>query len=533
MTRSPLTVTVLTDIHHYSKENGTSGKAYEKADKKSQILLAESGEVLDALFDAAAKDSRSDIILISGDLTSNGDLNSHKEIIEKLRRLKSQEKRVYVITATHDFRNGGLTDAYRGDEKISVPTATRDMLFDMYREFGPDEALAVHRESMSYVVQLKDGYRLFALNDDTNQNGKSGFSEECFEWISEQAKAARHDGQLIIAMTHHPLIAPSPLYEMIGKGNMLGDCDIRLEQLADLGVSFVFTGHTHIHNISDYYSSRGNHIYDICTGSPIGYPGVMRLVTFDERVRITTEYTPEPESFTKNNRRLSDVLENQFIGVIRNMIKVAAFDIDALADAAQSISIKPKVIYKFAPVIKPVFKFLNALTVGTVAKWTKKETGLQKSDYEDIKDIKVVDVITELVLNLYAGESKYPPNTPIYKITVGFLHIADSIIKALHINFKKITGTSESVTQLVKPLLFNDNIDSYTAELDYPEYFSQGEKGSIPEKAISIETVKESKKGLPIIVVTLLLVIAFLPIWLLLLLFAFAFNEIKYRKKLK
>ncbi len=65
---------------------------------------------------------------------------------------------------------------------------------------------------MSYVVQLAEGYRLFALNDDTNRNGKSGFSDECFEWIKEQIADAKANDQFIVAMTHHPLIAPSVTY---------------------------------------------------------------------------------------------------------------------------------------------------------------------------------------------------------------------------------------------------------------------------------------------------------------------------------
>lgn len=528
----PLCVTVLTDIHHYSVKNGVSGKAYEKANSKSQILLAESGEVLDSLFSKIASDCRSDIVLISGDLTSNGDPESHKEIIEKLRRLKAHGKRVYVITATHDFRNSGVTDAYSGDKKISVPTATRDMLFDMYREFGPDEAIALHRESMSYVIQLQDGYRLFALNDDTNGNGKSGFSDECFEWISEQAKKAHDDKQLIIAMTHHPLISPSPLYKIIGGGNMLGDYEKRIEQLADLGISFVLTGHTHIHNISDYYSESGNRLYDICTGSPIGYPGVIRLISFDNTVKVTTEYTPTPKSFESRGEDIKAVLERQFIGVIKNMIEYAAVDTDKLADAAQSISIKPKVIYKFAWIIKPVFKFLNSLKVGTVAKWTKKETGLKKADYEAVKDIRAVDIITELVLNLYAGESKYPPQTPIYKITVGFLHIIDSILGILHINMKKITKEVNCVTDLIKPLLYNDSFDSYTAELTVPEYYTspQPQKVHKPESA---DTVKKSKKGLPILLCVFVAVVLLLPVWLIAIIFAYCINAVKYRKKIK
>ena len=129
---------------------------------------------------------------------------------------------------------------------------------------------------------------------------------------------------MIIAMTHHPLIAPSPIYAMIGKGDMLGDYEARIEQLADIGVSFIFTGHTHIHNISDHCSKRGNRLYDICTGSPIGYPGVMRTVTFADDVDITTDYVSEPQSFRDKGIKLHDALGQQLIGIIRSMIEVAA-----------------------------------------------------------------------------------------------------------------------------------------------------------------------------------------------------------------
>ncbi len=130
-------------------------------------------------------------------------------------------------------------------------------------EFGPDEAIAVHRDSMSYVVQLADGYRLFALNDDRNLSGKSGFSDECFEWIKAQAEDARKNDQFILAMTRHPLIAPSPIYELIGKNDMLGNYETRRNELANLGIQFILTGHTHVHDIDVITSDRGNTLYDI------------------------------------------------------------------------------------------------------------------------------------------------------------------------------------------------------------------------------------------------------------------------------
>ncbi len=537
MSFSPLTLTVLTDTHYYSKENGTEGKAYDFANAKSQKLLAESEEVLDTAFEQIAADCKSNIVLICGDLTNNGELNSHKEFIQKLRNLKNSGKSVYVITATHDFRAEAVSDAYCGDEKLKTPAASRDILFDMYREFGPDESIAVHRESMSYVVQLCDGYRLFALNDDTNLNNKSGFSDECFNWISERAKEAREENQFIIAMTHHPLIAPSPIYEIIGKGDMLGDYKTRIEQLADLGIQFIFTGHTHIHNTSAYQSPKGNVLYDICTSSPIGYPGAYRSVTFNpdfNNVAVSTEFINTPEIFKSDGRELSNVLEEQLIGVIKDMIKTAGEDINRLADMVVAISIKPKLVYKFGWIIKPIFKLLNSLKVGTVAKWTKKETGLKAKDYKNIKDIKVVDIIAELVLNLFGGESKYPPQTPTYKITIGFLSVLDSILRILHIDLKKITKVSSSLVDLVEPLLYNPKIDSYEAVLEiYSFNKSAGEnfkKLSFPEVQ---KTVKNSQKGLPIIIITILLLIITLPIWILLLLAGFIINQIKYGDKLK
>ena len=50
-----------------------------------------------------AKNKDINIVLIAGDLTYNGELESHKEMIAKLYRLKNAGKRVFVITATHDF----------------------------------------------------------------------------------------------------------------------------------------------------------------------------------------------------------------------------------------------------------------------------------------------------------------------------------------------------------------------------------------------------------------------------------------------
>ena len=535
MAKAPLTVTVITDTHYYSKKLGTEGKAYEKGNSKSQLLLERAEEVLNAAFEQIKKDKRTDIVLLSGDTTTNGDFDSHKEFIEMLRDLKNSGKRVFVLTATHDFQDDGKTYAYRGDKKVDIPAAKREDLFEMYREFGPDQAISVHQPSMSYAVKLADGYRLLAINDDKNLSGKSGVSDDCYNWIKEQVEDARKNSEFVISMTHHPMIAPSPIYELIGKNDMFGDFDIRREQFADLGMQFMLTGHTHIHSIDKIVSKRGNTFYTIATASTIGYPGTIRTITYDpdnERVSTTTDYITEKPDFDMSGKNMQEYLSYQLSGMIVDMVKAAAGDTDTFANMVTAMSIKEKVIYKYGWIIKPIAKIINHLKIGTVAKWTKKETGLKKEDYAAIKDDSVLDFIINMVLNLYGGENLYNPEDPQYKIAMGLISIIDSVLSTLHIKVRSLIKVSDSLYDFAEPLIHNRGIPAYNVELPIMPYYKEGEQGPVPEENKPEHTIK-SKKGLPIIIIAVLGIIIFLLPILLVLGFGFIKNQIKYGKKMK
>ena len=280
----PLKIQFITDLHYYSRKNGTEGAAYERAESKSQKVIKDSDIVIKAGFDMLCEDDSTDIIVLSGDTTKDGERNSHEEFIEMLYDLKKRGKRVYVITATHDYRGEGVTHGYDGDNEIDVPAvADRQELWDMYYDFGPSEAIAQHRQSMSYVVQLAPGYRLFALNDDYNlkENGEggSGYSDDCMAWIMEQLEDAHKNDQFVVAMTHHPMISPSPFYSIIGSGDMQKNHAVTRQIFADNGLNVMLSGHTHVHDISYITTEKGNRFYDIACGAMIGCPPAMRNTT--------------------------------------------------------------------------------------------------------------------------------------------------------------------------------------------------------------------------------------------------------------
>ena len=83
---------LITDLHHYAPSLGTSGKAYEKWNNKEQKCLAETGAIIDAAFSKLIADKDIDIVLIAGDLTSTGAMESHLDLLPKLQRLRDAGK---------------------------------------------------------------------------------------------------------------------------------------------------------------------------------------------------------------------------------------------------------------------------------------------------------------------------------------------------------------------------------------------------------------------------------------------------------
>lgn len=512
----PLKIQFITDIHHYSRKVGTEGKAYEKAESKSQKVIKDTDLVLNEAWNILCEDKSTDIVVVAGDTTRDGEFDSHKEVIDMLHALQKRGKRVYVITATHDFRDGGVADGYVGDEVVKVPAVeNRQDLWDMYYDFGPSEAIATHRESMSYVVQLAPGYRLFALNDDTNfkpegESG-SGFSDDCMAWIMEQLRDAQEHDQYVIAMTHHPMIAPSPFYAIIGKGDMQRNHETTREIFADAGLHCMLTGHTHIHDISYVTTKKGNRFYDIACGAAIGCPPTMRTVVFDPKnakIDVDTIMIKNVPGMDTDGKPFDEYMKGFFFGMIGEVIWAMGNDIDRLAEMTPAFSIPSEKVKKLGWLIKPIGKFLNKLTFKKAWRLCKKESGLKKEDIADIADKRVVDLILELVQNLYCGDSPYGPDTREYKLTCGVLNVIDSFLDTIHLNIGKFLKGATSVRGLVEPLLWNPGYCDAKATLPlYPIYDDENPApAEMFEEKHFDDPVKKSKKG-PLVFTCLILAV--------------------------
>ena len=457
-----LEFTVISDTHYYSKKNWVDGYPKDYTPKNDQLLFSASEEIVKHTFESLCRNDTPEIILISGDLTYNGEITSHEEMKQLLTELKQKGKKVFVITSTHDYYTPNMPTVgiNKNGEYVEVESVKREELL------GYNEALSVHKESMSYMAQLTDGFRLLALNDDYG-DPHCGYSDDCFKWICEQVEQAHNDGQFVVAMTHHPVIPPSPIYSAAASGDMLDKYELRSRQFAQMGLSFILTGHTHIHNISSI-NVNGKAFYDISTAALTGFPPAYRKIHIDKtdrKIDIKSTFVDNVTGVNTENMSLTDYTKKLFLGAIADALYNAENDYEKFADFAVGISISKETSNKYKFIFKNVAKFLNRLTFGKVWRHIRFSSGISKNEIISIYDKKVVPFAIDIAANLYKGDGDIPISSTEYKMTRALLKKIDCLAKPFA---KKLNSLGiESISNVVLPLLHNDGIKDANAVIYY------------------------------------------------------------------
>ena len=307
-------ILVMSDIHVMSPELLVSeGAAFDDYLASDRKLLVESEAILKTMVDTIIA-SRPELVLIPGDLTKDGELLSHRLVAGYLDEIRDAGTKVLVIPGNHDVNNPHAVE-FDGDHTTRVPTPSAEEFAQIYSDYGYGDAIARDSHSLSYVAQLAPGLRILCLDacryEDNSFEENSCITpgrlkKETIRFIKDQAKAARKDGQRMIAMMHHGAVRHWK-WQTIVMGDYLVDNWRRVSGLLGrLGVDVIFTGHFHSHDIS----TRGR-LTDVETGSLVSYPAPMRFVKIDgDSMHIRTELlSGDGLSFPSGNSFEQEMLE--------------------------------------------------------------------------------------------------------------------------------------------------------------------------------------------------------------------------------
>ena len=294
-----LKIAVMSGDHYLSPSMIRDTEDYKTALNSDRKMFAESDAILRTLLDAVRQD-KPDVLLLSGDLTKDGEQECHKALAKQLKQLQKEVPgmKVYVINGNHDIRNSDALNFNTPDGKAVPATRTHPKDFKQIYDFVYSDPTVIatytppagkEAGGLSYVARPADGFTLVVIDtgryssDDTStgkdEHETSGaISSDLEQWVIAQIQAAKARGDVVLGMQHHGLVAHFDVEPTILPMYLVNNYDRLAQEYADAGMSVMFTGHMHAVDIAAKTTDAGNTIYDIETGSGLTYPSPLRFV---------------------------------------------------------------------------------------------------------------------------------------------------------------------------------------------------------------------------------------------------------------
>ncbi len=256
-------IILMTDIHYLAKSLTDEGEAFrtmvEHGDGK---LVNYVWEITDAAFSEILLQNPN-VLILSGDLTLQGERDSHLELAARLKQVEEAGVSVVVIPGNHDINNPRAA-GYSGKDIYPAGNISPEEFADIYGDFGYDEAYSRDSYSLSYTYQLDDRTRLLMLDSCQYEprNLVGGMIKtETYDWIRQQLDEADRDNMAVLPVAHHNLLDQSKVY--------VDDCTIEhsaqlIDMLEERNIPLFLSGHLHVQHFMQHDDIG---IYEIVTSS--------------------------------------------------------------------------------------------------------------------------------------------------------------------------------------------------------------------------------------------------------------------------
>ena len=241
---------VISDTHLIADSLHDHGQAFSQMQKTSQCKDLYYQETALSAFVRMAQKKKPAAIIVTGDVTFNGERVSAEKFAEIFKPL--EETQLLVLPGNHDIYDGWARE-FRGKKQYYAGQISPRMWRNIFKT-SYKNAVSVDDESLAYSVQLNPDYLLILA--DSNDYGKeeattapatAGFlGREQRRWIKAQLQYASENNLQVIFCMHHNLYAHNPA---VNKGYVVDDYRELRKLLAQYNVKLVFSGHIHAQNI--------------------------------------------------------------------------------------------------------------------------------------------------------------------------------------------------------------------------------------------------------------------------------------------
>lgn len=300
-----ITFFVASDIHYLSESLTDNGEAFQEflnsGDGKQLDYIH---EIMDA-FENDIKKKKPDVLIISGDLTSNGEKESHLELAQRLTQIEKMGTTVYVIPGNHDISNP-YARSFKGDKQYLASYINDKDFSEIYKGFGYKEAISRDKATLSYLAAPSEDVWLLMLDTaqyednialGTPQLG-GRIAAETIDWIKQCSDLAKSEGAQLIAVMHHNLLNHS---DTITEGFTINNSEATVELFQENDINLALSGHIHLQDIKAQKNDK-NSTYDVVTGSIGIYPQKYGVLKYSKQNGIDySTNSVDVEDWSKTN----------------------------------------------------------------------------------------------------------------------------------------------------------------------------------------------------------------------------------------
>ncbi len=263
MDREEVSLMVTTDLHHLAKElyDENSPIFHTLMETNDGKLFEKSTEILEALKEEAIA-VHPDALLLTGDLTFNGEMVSLLEVKKAMEEVEAAGIQVLVIPGNHDI-SYRYAMRYFGSDPEPVDRISSEQFAEVMGQFGYEEALYRDEKTLAYVYPVTDDFWILTLDANTVEN-YCRIPEETIAWMETVLKEAQEKGITVVAMSHQNVLIQST---MMYQGYVISNYEEVSALLKKYGVFLALSGHSHLQ-----HTAVSDGLTDICSESIALYP---------------------------------------------------------------------------------------------------------------------------------------------------------------------------------------------------------------------------------------------------------------------
>ncbi len=288
----------ITDTHYLSPSLNINSPDFTTMMLNADGKISQYSHDMVLAFKEEALKKTPDVILVSGDLTFNGEKESHIDFANILKEIQDNGTKVLVFPGNHDI-DYPYAYSYIDNKADITDNVSQNEFEDIYGDFGYNTAVNKDDHSLSYIYKFADDI-YFALID-TSTSGNGIILSKTLSWL-DTALADIPKDATIISSTHQSLYTHN---EGFTYGFVIDKNIELIEILNKYNVELNLSGHMHIQSIL-----TNENLTDIATGAYSLYNTRYAIINYSNSSLEYTAQTIDVNAYAKENNIENEDLLN-------------------------------------------------------------------------------------------------------------------------------------------------------------------------------------------------------------------------------